>query len=275
MFGYKPDLIVHRPGDMTGNHAVIEVKSAIGAYRGYGKDLGTLALFRRAVSYKRAIYLVYGREIDEELVERIASNAAALAGLLLSQGRGPHEAPLPLQSKTHDVCRPSGRALPRQISPLFAATMTRRVVDESLVSEKRLGAEMWQPLRPGATCRFHESGDSETVLGNFALLHRTRSENMADYLKHPAFYAVCIVGGVLFVVFSRGVIGTSFVAFGLNGLRVEQQIAKGALEFEREKILRELDEIAKEKDHLRQKEMLEALKKRRDLTAPADPNEGY
>ncbi|TWA89000.1 methionyl-tRNA formyltransferase-like protein [Bradyrhizobium stylosanthis] len=71
--GYKPDLLVHQPGHMGhANHAVIEVKSVLGAYRGVKKDLTTLALFRRNVGYARAIYLIYGEEADDELAERVA-----------------------------------------------------------------------------------------------------------------------------------------------------------------------------------------------------------
>ena len=74
--GYKPDLLVHRPGDMAGNHAVIEVKSARAAHYNFRKDLETLAVLRKRVGYARAIYLVYGEEVDEALVERVAAGAA-------------------------------------------------------------------------------------------------------------------------------------------------------------------------------------------------------
>lgn len=78
--GYKPDFLVHQPGNMAGNHAVMEVKSARAAPGGFVKDLKTLALFRSAVGYQRAIYLIYGNEIDDQLVDRIARGAAK-AGL--------------------------------------------------------------------------------------------------------------------------------------------------------------------------------------------------
>jgi hypothetical protein len=80
---------------------------------------------------------------------------------------------------------------------------------------------------------------------------------------------------LVLVFFSRGFIGGSFVSFGLNGLRVDQQIAQSTLVFEHDKFLRELDEIARETDHNRQLERIEALQKRRDLTLPAEPDEGY
>jgi hypothetical protein len=76
--GFKPDLLVHRPGDMGGNHAVMEVKSARAVRSGSPKDLNTLAVFRKAVGYERAIYLVYGEEISDHLVERIAKVAATM-----------------------------------------------------------------------------------------------------------------------------------------------------------------------------------------------------
>lgn len=58
----KPDLLVHGPGDMGLNHAIIEVKSLRASGDGIEKDLNTLSLFRRAVGYERAIYLIYGGE---------------------------------------------------------------------------------------------------------------------------------------------------------------------------------------------------------------------
>jgi hypothetical protein len=69
--GFKPDLLVHRPGCMAGNHAVIEVKSAQGARTGAPKDLRTLSVFRRDVRYERAIYLIYGEDAADELIDRI------------------------------------------------------------------------------------------------------------------------------------------------------------------------------------------------------------
>jgi hypothetical protein len=69
--GFKPDLLVHRPGDMEGNHTVMEVKASVSARKDCLKDLETLALFRSAVRYERAIYLVYGHDITDRLIERI------------------------------------------------------------------------------------------------------------------------------------------------------------------------------------------------------------
>ena len=53
-----PDLLVHKPGDMAGNHAIIEVKPAHAGNARIQKDLNTLSLFVREVGYERAIYLV-------------------------------------------------------------------------------------------------------------------------------------------------------------------------------------------------------------------------
>ncbi|MBS0248410.1 MAG: methionyl-tRNA formyltransferase-like protein [Proteobacteria bacterium] len=70
--GHKPDLLVHTPGDMRGNHAVMEVKAARGVRDGVCKDLFTLSEFRNRAGYERAIYLVYGEDIDERLMGHIA-----------------------------------------------------------------------------------------------------------------------------------------------------------------------------------------------------------
>ncbi|BCG79881.1 hypothetical protein MesoLj113b_34230 [Mesorhizobium sp. 113-3-3] len=67
----KPDLLVHQPGYMVGNYAIIEVKSARPPLSGIRKDLETLALFRTKVGYKRAIYLLFGNEVNDALLARI------------------------------------------------------------------------------------------------------------------------------------------------------------------------------------------------------------
>lgn len=71
----KPDLLVHQPGDMIGNYAIIEVKSQEATDSGIKNDLGKLSLFTREVRYQRAIYLVYGYSVDKVAtkVERIYS----------------------------------------------------------------------------------------------------------------------------------------------------------------------------------------------------------
>jgi hypothetical protein len=66
--GSKPDFLVHRPGQMRGNHAIIEVKPCVAARDGIGKDLKTLSNFVNHVGYRRAIYLIYGGlDIDRTL----------------------------------------------------------------------------------------------------------------------------------------------------------------------------------------------------------------
>jgi len=66
----KPDLLVHTPGAMAGNYAIIEVKHSTAA-EGIRKDLRTLDLFVRKVGYQRAIYLIYGHEANTRGVEKI------------------------------------------------------------------------------------------------------------------------------------------------------------------------------------------------------------
>ncbi|WP_147414288.1 hypothetical protein [Sphingomonas gilva] len=56
----KPDLLVHRPGYMAGNFAVIEVKCEHAGKAGIAKDLETLSFFVNEFGYQRAIYLIYG-----------------------------------------------------------------------------------------------------------------------------------------------------------------------------------------------------------------------
>lgn len=73
----KPDLLVHRPGYMIGNYAVIEVKSCRAQNDGIRSDLEKLALFITKVRYKRAIYLIYGYEA-EEMIDRVLKIALRL-----------------------------------------------------------------------------------------------------------------------------------------------------------------------------------------------------
>ena len=54
--GAKPDLLVHKPGYMSGNYAIIEVKHIHAERRGILKDLQTLSIFVKRVKYERAIY---------------------------------------------------------------------------------------------------------------------------------------------------------------------------------------------------------------------------
>lgn len=77
----KPDLLVHQPGEMSGNHAVIEVKSSEARPEGIKKDLENLSLFVNTVGYKRAIYLIYGYGADEIKIEQIKRMAAEIRGL--------------------------------------------------------------------------------------------------------------------------------------------------------------------------------------------------
>lgn len=96
--GYKPDLLVHTPGDMAGNHAILEVKSLPAARRGYAKDLRTLNVFRNTVGYTRAIYLIYGEEFTRNDFMRIMSGAARL------DLRGPIEVWLHVRSGEPAFC---------------------------------------------------------------------------------------------------------------------------------------------------------------------------
>jgi hypothetical protein len=76
---YKPDLLVHVPGDMGGNFAAIEVKPCTASPSAIRKDLTSLALFSNSVGYQRAIYLVYGYE-TERAVKRIQRAMAKIDG---------------------------------------------------------------------------------------------------------------------------------------------------------------------------------------------------
>ncbi len=57
---HKPDLLVHGPGDMEKNFAVIEVKPSNVETKGIRKDLTTLSFFVDSGKYQNAIFLIYG-----------------------------------------------------------------------------------------------------------------------------------------------------------------------------------------------------------------------
>lgn len=70
----KPDLLIHKPGYMSGNYAIIEVKTKNASNQGIKKDLESLSIFINQVYYKRAIYLIYGYQIKpDSLLEKIIS----------------------------------------------------------------------------------------------------------------------------------------------------------------------------------------------------------
>src|SRR6266480_2763170 len=79
--GGIPDLLVHQPGNMVGNYAIIEVKNALANSSGIRNDLQKLSRFVSKAKYQRAIYLVYGDEGDDRLVDRIIRCARKIPDL--------------------------------------------------------------------------------------------------------------------------------------------------------------------------------------------------
>lgn len=76
----KPDFLVHTPGNMDGNFAVIEVKPCHASAKAIRKDLATLALFStEEIGYERAIYLLYG-ERAEHMARRVRQQVANVPG---------------------------------------------------------------------------------------------------------------------------------------------------------------------------------------------------
>lgn len=60
----KPDYLVHVPGIMEENFAVIEVKPVNCLVRGITKDIATLISFVESAGYRRGILLVYGSRLE-------------------------------------------------------------------------------------------------------------------------------------------------------------------------------------------------------------------
>lgn len=78
----KPDFLVHKPGDISGNFAVIEVKPANASIAGVRKDLRTLTAFRKAAGYERGLLLVYGSLHPEALLDRLLALAGEQPGAI-------------------------------------------------------------------------------------------------------------------------------------------------------------------------------------------------
>ncbi len=79
-----PDFLVHKPGDMRGNHAIIEVKAPLARDRQIEIDLEKLTRFVKDAEYERAIYLLYGAEA-EQLIRRICEIARAKSNLATTE----------------------------------------------------------------------------------------------------------------------------------------------------------------------------------------------
>jgi hypothetical protein len=75
---------------------------------------------------------------------------------------------------------------------------------------------------------------------------------------HPLVAAVCVVG-----------------AFGYAIILDADQSSKGARQFEQEMALRRQIEFERAAEHRRLLEIIEALKPRRDLSLPAEPEEDF
>ena len=77
----KPDFLVHQPGCMAGNYAVIEVKSSDARPNEIRKDLINLTTFISTVGYRRAIYLIYGYSANERKIAQVLSIAERIENL--------------------------------------------------------------------------------------------------------------------------------------------------------------------------------------------------
>jgi hypothetical protein len=70
----KPDLLVHVPGQMNENLAVVEIKVASAATRELAKDVDKLRAFRTDARYGLGILLVFGETFD------VSATVAAASG---------------------------------------------------------------------------------------------------------------------------------------------------------------------------------------------------
>jgi len=74
----KPDLLIHTPGSMDENLAVVEVKPATTRQKGIRDDIRKLRWFHQNANYFVGVFLVYGEAGDPEIVaQRVRDSAAA------------------------------------------------------------------------------------------------------------------------------------------------------------------------------------------------------
>lgn len=77
----KPDFLIHNPGTLEDNHAIIEVKAYKAMADKIRKDLQTFKVFLGGPKYHRAIYLFYGDGEPEPLMKRVVKAAAIVQGV--------------------------------------------------------------------------------------------------------------------------------------------------------------------------------------------------
>lgn len=58
-----PDFLIHTPGNMENNCAVIEIKHQRATLTGIRNDINKLRNFKEKIRYKRAIYLFFGYKL--------------------------------------------------------------------------------------------------------------------------------------------------------------------------------------------------------------------
>ena len=85
------------------------------------------------------------------------------------------------------------------------------------------------------------------------------------------FVALVIVG---IIIRAPNLVRFALVKGGVDGLLIDEQISKEKLDFEQQKLLLELRQTTKTAVP-GQPDNVEALNSCRDLTLPADPDEGY
>jgi hypothetical protein len=75
--GAEPDLLVHVPGNMEANLAVVEIKSANAGLGGIREDLRKLNWFCANARYFRGIFLVYGDAGEPDRLAAMIRRAVA------------------------------------------------------------------------------------------------------------------------------------------------------------------------------------------------------
>jgi hypothetical protein len=116
-------------------------------------------------------------------------------------------------------------------------------------------------------------GDIPGAESSFAPFGRRKKEIvMSDYAL-IRWLAILSKGACTVSVYSRVI--CAVLAFVVWDALNANQTSKDERAFERELFSRQLSEMERQAEHKRLLEMIEALKNYRDLSLPADPDEGY
>ena len=95
---------------------------------------------------------------------------------------------------------------------------------------------------------------------------------MGNIWFYRSLFVLLVIAGI--IIRAPNLVRLALVKGGIEGLLIDEKLAKEKFDFEQQKLLLELEQLAKTTVR-RQANNVEAFRGCRDLTLPADPDEGY